>query len=68
MFVTYAHRGASEYWPENTLSSFYAGIDMGADGVETDVQRTKDGVLVNLSRPAAHARMRTGGYCSGLYL
>ena len=46
MFVTYAHRGASEYWPENTLSSFYAGIDMGADGVETDVQRTKDGVLV----------------------
>ena len=46
MFITYAHRGASEYWPENTLSSFYAGIDMGADGVETDVQRTKDGVLV----------------------
>lgn len=46
MFVTYAHRGVSEYWPENTLSSFYAGIDMGADGVETDVQRTKDGVLV----------------------
>lgn len=28
MFVVYAHRGASEYYPENTLSSFYAGVDM----------------------------------------
>lgn len=46
MFVNYAHRGASEYYPENTFSSFYAGIDMRANGIETDVQRTKDGVLV----------------------
>ena len=45
-FVTYAHRGASEYCPENTLLSFYTGIYMGANGIETDVQRTKDGVLV----------------------
>ena len=45
-FINYAHRGASEYYPENTLSSFYAGIDMGALGIETDVQKTKDGVLV----------------------
>lgn len=34
MFITYAHRGASEYYPENTLSSFYAGVDMDADGIE----------------------------------
>jgi glycerophosphoryl diester phosphodiesterase len=45
-FVVYAHRGASEYYPENTLSSFAAGIDMGADGIETDVQISKDGVLM----------------------
>lgn len=44
--INYAHRGASEYYPENTLSSFYAGLDMGADGIETDVQKTRDGVLV----------------------
>lgn len=44
--INYAHRGASEYYPENTLRSFYAGLDMGADGIETDIQRTKDGVLV----------------------
>lgn len=45
-FVTYAHRGASEYCPENTMMSFYVGEYMGANGIETDVQRTKDGVLV----------------------
>ncbi len=45
-FVNYAHRGASEYNPENTLLSFYNGISMGANGIETDVQRTKDGKLV----------------------
>lgn len=45
-FVNYAHRGASTYCPENTMLSFYTGVYMGANGIETDVQRTKDGVLV----------------------
>ena len=45
-FVVYAHRGASEYCPENTLLSFYTGVYMGANGIETDVQLTKDGVPV----------------------
>jgi len=44
--INYAHRGASEYAPENTLSSFYLGLIQGANGIETDVQKTKDGVLV----------------------
>lgn len=44
--INYAHRGASEYAPENTLSSFYLGLLQGANGIETDVQRTRDGVLV----------------------
>ena len=44
--INYAHRGASAYYPENTLRSFYAGLDMGATGIETDIQRSKDGVLV----------------------
>ncbi len=42
--INYAHRGASEYAPENTLSSFYLGLLMGANGIETDVQLTRDGV------------------------
>lgn len=45
-FINYAHRGASEYAPENTLLAFYSGILMGANGIETDVQKTKDGILV----------------------
>lgn len=44
--INYAHRGASEYAPENTMSSFYLGLLQGANGIETDVQMTKDGVLV----------------------
>ena len=46
LFVNFAHRGASEYAPENTMSSFYLGLRMGANGIENDVQITKDGVLV----------------------
>jgi hypothetical protein len=45
-FVNYAHRGASTYAPENTFLAFYTGIYMGANGIETDVKMTKDGVLV----------------------
>lgn len=44
--INYAHRGASEYAPENTISSFYLGLLQGANGIETDIQKTKDGVLV----------------------
>ena len=45
-FVNYAHRGASEYLPENTMAAFRAGIEMGANGIETDVRLTSDGVAV----------------------
>lgn len=40
------HRGASGYAPENTIESFKMALDMNADGVELDVQMSKDGVLV----------------------
>ncbi|MDD4356017.1 MAG: glycerophosphodiester phosphodiesterase family protein [Smithellaceae bacterium] len=41
-----AHRGASAYYPENTIASFKAAIAMGADMVELDVQMTQDGEVV----------------------
>jgi glycerophosphoryl diester phosphodiesterase len=41
-----AHRGYSKVAPENTLAAFKAAIDAGADVLELDVQRTKDGQLV----------------------
>ena len=44
--TNFAHRGASLYAPENTLAAFYLGVQMGAQGIETDIQRTSDGVLV----------------------
>lgn len=44
--VNTAHRGAMGYAPENTLAAFRLGADQGADLVESDVQRSKDGVLV----------------------
>lgn len=46
MTLNYAHRGASGYYPENTLLAFEKAIEMGCDGIETDVQMTADGVLV----------------------
>lgn len=42
----WAHRGASAYAPENTLDAFRLAIEMGADGIELDVQLTKDDEIV----------------------
>ena len=42
----WAHRGASGYAPENTLEAFEMAVKQQADGVELDVQLTKDGELV----------------------
>ena len=44
--MNYAHRGASGNYPENTMIAFERGIALGATGIETDVQMTKDGKLV----------------------
>lgn len=41
----WAHRGASAYAQENTLEAFELAVKQGADGVELDVQMTKDGRL-----------------------
>jgi len=40
------HRGASGYAPETTIASYRMAIQMGADFVEADVHRSKDGVWV----------------------
>ncbi|SMO91389.1 glycerophosphoryl diester phosphodiesterase [Gracilimonas mengyeensis] len=45
-FVVIAHRGASAYHPENTMSAFRAAVDMGAEMIELDVLLSKDGVPV----------------------
>lgn len=42
----YAHRGASAERPENTLASFLRAVEVGSDGIELDVQLSRDGVPV----------------------
>ncbi len=41
-----AHRGFSGKYPENTMIAFEMAVKAGCDGIETDVQLTKDGVPV----------------------
>ena len=43
-----AHRGASQYAPQNTLVSFKLASQLGFDAVETDIRFTKDNVPVIL--------------------
>lgn len=42
----YAHRGFSGAYPENTMLAFRKALDAGCEGIEFDVQLTKDGEVV----------------------
>lgn len=44
--LLYAHRGARAERPENTMLAFRHALDLGADALELDVHRTRDGVVV----------------------
>ncbi|OZM58673.1 hypothetical protein CIB95_03640 [Lottiidibacillus patelloidae] len=44
--LIYAHRGASKDYPENTMIAFKKALEMGAEGIELDVQLSKDNVPV----------------------
>lgn len=46
MFLKVGHRGAKAYEIENTLESFKKAVALGANAVELDVQKTKDGKLI----------------------
>lgn len=60
----FAHRGASARALENTMNAFNKAKELGATGIELDVQCTKDGVLVvfhdlNLYRLAGITKLIT---------
>ena len=42
----YAHRGFSGCYPENTMLAFEKALAAGCEGIELDVQLTKDGRIV----------------------
>ena len=46
MTLVLAHRGANRFAPDNTLAAFARAVELGADGVELDIHRTRDGALV----------------------
>jgi len=44
--IVYGHRGASAHARANTAEAFALAIEHGADGVELDVRRSRDGALI----------------------
>lgn len=42
----YAHRGANEHAPENTMAAFQLALDQHADGIELDAMLSEDGQVV----------------------
>lgn len=46
MTLIFAHRGSAGTHPENTMDAFFEAERVGADGIELDVQLTKDGEIV----------------------
>lgn len=45
-FTVIAHRGASAYYPENTMAAFRGAVEMNAEMIELDIMLSKDGVPV----------------------
>ncbi len=44
--IAMAHRGSMLLWPENTMTAFQGAVDLGCRYLETDLQISRDGVLV----------------------
>ncbi|HSX09626.1 MAG TPA: glycerophosphodiester phosphodiesterase family protein [Candidatus Saccharimonadales bacterium] len=62
--IKIAHRGASGYAPENTLTAFKKALEMGVDGIELDVHLSKDGHVVVLHDPFLLRTTKTFGWVS----
>ncbi len=63
----YAHRGYSAKHPENTLRAFEAALPY-VDGIELDVQRTKDGRLVVIHDETVDRTTDGSGYVKDMTL
>ncbi|WP_261381365.1 glycerophosphodiester phosphodiesterase [Paenibacillus cremeus] len=63
-----AHRGYPKKYPENTLRSFQAGLDLGFSHLELDVHLSKDGVPVVIHDPTLQRTIHASGYVSDFTL
>lgn len=68
MAYVIAHRGASHHAPENTLAAFKKALELGADGIETDIQLTADRQLVIHHNYTVEATTGTAGTISKMTL
>lgn len=63
MTMIFAHRGFSGYYPENTMLAFQKTAEESlADGIELDIQMTKDGELVIMHDETLDRTTNGSGY------
>jgi glycerophosphoryl diester phosphodiesterase len=60
------HAGMGEFYkdPNNTWESIEPALGIGADGVEIDIQMTKDSVIILFHDATLDGRTKCGGYTS----
>ena len=68
MSKIFAHRGYSGNYPENTMLAFKKAIECGVDGIELDVQLTKDREVVIIHDETIEVEPLMERVCCGLYL
>src|SRR6476660_9073587 len=66
MTQIFAHRGYSAAYAENTMRAFAAAEKAGADGLELDVQVTKDGEVVVIHDEKVDRTTSGNGYVKDL--
>ena len=66
--IAMAHRGSGLLWPENTMVAFQGAVDLGYRYLETDLQITRDGVLVTIHDDTVDRTTDGTGLVSGYSL
>ncbi|OQP05734.1 hypothetical protein B1690_11575 [Geobacillus sp. 46C-IIa] len=66
MTLIFAHRGAAGTYPENTMAAFLEAERAGADGIELDVQLTKDGEIVVIHDETVDRTTDGSGWVHGM--
>lgn len=67
-FVIIAHRGASAYYPENTMIAFEKAVEMKAEMIELDVALSKDGIPIVFHDAQLNQHTNGDGYLSAFTL
>ncbi|MEK4405006.1 glycerophosphodiester phosphodiesterase family protein [Sporosarcina sp. FSL K6-6792] len=66
--ISVAHRGASNFAPENTQSAFRKALELGADFLECDVHLSKDGELIIMHDDKVDRTTNGSGYVKNFTL